>query len=104
MMKSLKILGYDNTSEYMQNILGALLSYREMFVNEDGSGTYKSVEDAYFLENDKWHIDFIGNIEQFKNQYEEYKYTNKTISFNFNSNNINNEMKFIVFNTLFSDE
>lgn len=46
----------------------------------------------------------FGNIEQFKKQVEDYKYNNKNISFSFNNENINKEMKFIVYNKLFSDE
>ena len=46
----------------------------------------------------------MGDIEQFKEQVENYKYTNKNISFPFNNENINKEMKFIVYNKIFSDE
>lgn len=85
-------------------ITKALSKYTERIVNEDKSVTYTEISTNYFLENDKWHIDFFGNIEQFKEQVNNYKYTNKNISFPFNNPNINKEVKFIVYNKLFSDE
>lgn len=104
MKNTLNVLGYSNSSEYMQRIIDTLSSYTEKFVNEDGSVIYKNVKTTYFLNNNKWHIDFFGNIEQFKEQYEKYKYPNKNIAFNFNNSNINNEIKFIFYNKLFNDE
>ncbi|WP_200905798.1 hypothetical protein [Caloranaerobacter sp. TR13] len=104
MKNTLNVLGYSNNSEYMQRIIDTLSSYTEKFVNEDGSVIYKDVKTTYFLDNNKWHINFFGNIEQFKEQYEKYKYPNKNIAFNFNNPNINNEIKFIVYNKLFNDE
>jgi len=103
-IKPLSMLGYSDSSEYMDKIINTLSSYTEKFINEDGSVTYKKIKTTYFLENDNWHIDFFGNIEQFKKQYEEYKYANKNIAFNFNNTNINNEMKFIIYNKLFNDK
>lgn len=85
-------------------ITETLSKYTEKTVNQDKSVTYIDVPTTYFLENDKWHIDFFGEIEQFKGQVEDYKYSNKNISFPFNNENINKEIKFIVYNKLFSDE
>jgi len=64
---------------------------------------YKEIKTTYFLENDKWNIDFFKDISQFKDEITNYKYTSKNISFSFN-NNINKEIKFILYNKLFSDE
>ena len=85
-------------------ITETLSKYTERVINEDKSATYTDISTNYFLENDRWHIDFFGNIEQFKEQVIRYKYSNKSISFPFNSPNINKEIKFIVYNKLFSDE
>ncbi len=85
-------------------ITETLSKYTEKKVNKDNSVTYTEIPTTYFLENNKWHIDFFANIEQFKKQVENYKYRNKNISFPFNNKNINKEMKFIVYNKLFSDE
>lgn len=85
-------------------ITETLSKYTERIVNEDKSVTYTEIPTNYFLENDNWDIDFFDNIEQFKEQVDKYKYSTKNISFPFNSENINKEVKFIVYNKLFSDE
>ncbi|MGN2371790.1 tyrosine-type recombinase/integrase [Clostridium cagae] len=98
------ILRQDTANNSNDKITETLLKYTEKKVNKDKSVTYIEMPTSYFLENDKWHIDFFGGIEQFKEQVKNHKYTNKNISFPFNNENINKEMKFIVFNKLFSDE
>ena len=90
--------------ESKDKITETLSKYTEKVINEDKSVTYTEIPTTYFLENDKWHIDFWGGIEQFKEQVENYKYSNKNISFPFNNENINTEMKFIVYTNLFSDK
>lgn len=85
-------------------ITETLSKYTEKKVNKDKSVTYTEIPTTYFLDNDKWHIDFFRDIEQFKEQVENYKYAPKNISFPFNNKNIKKEMKFIVYNKLFSDE
>jgi integrase len=104
-MKSiLNTLGYESIDDYDNKIITTLSSYIEKTPNNDGLVDYKDIKTTYFLENDKWHIGFFNGIEQFKKQIENYKYSNKNISFSFNNVNIKNETKFIVYNKLFSDE
>ena len=98
------IFRQDTVNNSNDKITETLSKYTERKVNKDKSVTYKEVPTTYFLDNNKWHIDFFKDIEQFKEQVENYKYTNKNISFPFNNENINKEMKFIVYNKLFSDE
>lgn len=85
-------------------ITETLSKYTKKTINEDKSVTYREMPTTYFLENDKWHIDFFGSIEQFKKQIQNYNHTNKNISFPLNNENVRKEMKFIVYNKLFSDE
>ena len=100
------------TSIFIQNtvnnsndkITKALSKYTEKKLNKDKLITYVEIPTTYFLKNNKWHIDFLGDIEQFKEKVENYKYTNNNISFTFNNEKINKEMKFIVYNKIFSDE
>ena len=94
----------DAANHLNDKITETLSKYTEKKVNKDKSVTYKEIPTTYFLDNDKWHIEFFGDIEQFKEQVENYKYSNKNISFPFNNENINKEMKFIVYSKLFSDE
>ena len=66
-----------NNSNY--KITETLSKYIEKKVNKDKSVTYTEIPTTYFLDNDKWHIDFFGDIEQFKEQVENYKYATKNI-------------------------
>ena len=100
----INILTNNTIVEAKDKITKTLSKYTEKVINEDKSVTYTEIPTTYFLENDKWHIDFFGDIEQFKNQVKNYKYANKNISFPFNNENLNKEMKFIVYSKLFSDE
>lgn len=98
------IFRQDTANKSNDKITETLSKYTEKKVNKDNSVTYKEIATTYFLENNKWHIVFFADIEQFKEQVKNYKYSNKNILFPFNNENINKEMKFIVYNKLFSDE
>ena len=98
------IFRQDTLNNSNDKITETLSKYIEKTINEDKSVTYTEVSTTYFLDNDKWHIEFFGNIEQFKEQVEKYKYSSKNISFPFNNDNIKKEIKFIVYNKLFSDK
>lgn len=100
----INILTNNTIVESKDKITETLSKYTEKVINEDKSVTYTEIPTTYFLENDKWHIDFFGDIEQFKEQVKNYRYSNKNIYFPFNNENINKEMKFIIYNKLFSDE
>lgn len=94
----------DITSNLKDKITVTLSKYTKKTINKDKSVTYAEIPTTYFLENNKWHINFFGEIDQFKEQVENYKHGGKNILFTFNNKNINKEMKFIVYNKLFSDE
>ena len=100
----INIRTHNTIVESNDKITETLSKYTEKVINENKSVTYTEIPTTYFLENDKWHLDFFGDIEQFKQQVKNYKYSNKNISFPFNNENINKEMKFIVYTKLFSDE
>lgn len=98
------IFRHDTVNASNDKITETLSKYTEKIINEDKSVTYTEISTTYFLENNKWNIEFFAGIEQLKEQVENYKYSNKNISFPFNNENINKEIKFIVYNKLFSDE
>ena len=98
------IFRQDTVNNSNDKITETLSKYTEKKVNKDKSVTYTEIPTTYFLDNDKWHIDFFSEIEQFKKQVENFKGGSKNISFPFNNENINKEMKFIVYSKLFSDE
>ena len=100
----LNTLGYSCVNEYNNKITTTLSTYIEKIVSNNGSVDYEEINTTYFLENDKWNIEFFKNIPQFKEQVDNYKYSNKNITFSFTKKNINKELKFLVYNKLFSDE
>ncbi|HCQ6371261.1 TPA: tyrosine-type recombinase/integrase [Clostridioides difficile] len=98
------IFRQDTVNNSNDKITETLSKYTEKIINKDKSVTYTETPTTYFLDNDKWHIEFFGDIEQFKEQVKNYKYSSKNISFPFNNENVNKEIKFVVYNKLFSDE
>ena len=98
------IFRQDTVNNSNDKITETLSKYTEKKVNKDKSVTYTEIPTTYFLDNDKWNIDFFKNIEQFKEQVEKYKSNNKNIIFRFANKNLNNEIKLIVYNKLFSNE
>jgi hypothetical protein len=103
MNEALVMLGYNNITQYKQNIINTLSSYIEKFINNDGSIRYSKIETTYFIVNNTWNIDFFGNIEQFKSEHKKYNRSGKKIFFRFNNFNINTEVKFITYHKLFKN-
>ena len=101
---TINIFRQNTVNNSNDKITETLSKYTEKKVNKNKSVTYTEIPTNYFLDNNKWHIDFFADIEQFKEQVENYKYSNKNISFSFNNENLNKEIKFIVYSKLFSDE
>ncbi|RBP95432.1 site-specific recombinase XerD [Cytobacillus firmus] len=61
------------------------------------------MKNPYFLVNDKWNIEFLGEINQFEEMVANYKYSNKNICFRFNNPTINLEVKYLYYYHLFND-
>ncbi|WP_144511489.1 tyrosine-type recombinase/integrase [Bacillus thuringiensis] len=80
-----------------------LLTYREKTVHEDGSVSTEQVNNPYFLINDKWNIDVVGEIKQFKEGVANYNFSAKNIYFRFSKPSINLEVKYIYYQQLFND-
>jgi hypothetical protein len=64
-----------------------LSAYPEKTIHTDGSINVKHVNNPYFLVNDKWNVDFIGDIKQFKKEKVDQAIkrllrANKSINFN----------------------
>lgn len=57
------IFRQDKVNNSNDKISETLSKYTEKIVNEDKSVTYTEISTTYFLENDKWHIEFFGEIE-----------------------------------------
>lgn len=81
-----------------------LSTYTEKIIHEDGSVTINVVSNSYFLVNDTWNINVIGAISNFKEQFSNYKYSNKNIRFEVKSPSVNLEIKYVWYNKLFRDE
>lgn len=94
-----------STIEHLEDnniIQKTLSSYVEVFINEDSTASYITVKDDYFFRNNEWDAKFIGDINQFKEPYSRYRQRRRYISFNFNNQNLNNELKLVFYNKLFS--
>jgi len=97
-------LGFNDINQYREKIIYELGHYTDMITNSDGSLSYIDKTNSYFLENNKWHIDFFKDIQRLKPSCEKYNSAVKNIMFEFNNNNLNLEMKYIVINKLFSSQ
>ena len=88
-------LTYNLFNDYQDNISKTLSTYTEKIVNKDKTITYKEISTSYFLESNRWNINFFSTIEQFKEQVRNYRGYHKNILFEFNNNTITKEFKFI---------
>ncbi len=90
--------------QYLLKIKEELSSFVDVKINKDGSLTKQMIMNDYFLVNDKWNLDFIGSINNFKNQYANYKGKYKNLSFIFPNPSINLEIKYVIYHRLFNGE
>lgn len=84
-----------------------LLTYPEKTIHEDGSVVIQQIQDPYFLINDMWDVERVGQIKQFSDSLQKYislksKFNN--ISFSFKSPSVNLEVKYIFYQRIFRDE
>lgn len=96
MSKEFKTIKKDNL------IAETLCKYTEININDDKTTDYKEVETLYFLNKNIWEIKFFKDIPQFKQITENLK-DSKNLEFNIKNFNVNNELKFIVYNKIFSE-
>lgn len=99
MMTSIvNLLANENILDYKQKITSAISGYTEKFINGDNSVESINVITDYFVSNNKWNINFLGNISQLKSKYNNYemKAGSKNIIFNFSDPELNRKMKYIV--------
>lgn len=90
--------------EYWNLIISSLSSYEVKDIADDGIVTRRRVKDDYFLVNDVWNVEVIGEIPDFKQHYKNYKGTNRNIAFETKNSSLALELKFVFFNKLFNDE
>ncbi|PLR76241.1 transposase [Bacillus sp. V3-13] len=80
-----------------------LVTFPTKTIHKDGSITVEQVNNPYFLVNDKWNINFLGEIKQFEEIVAAYKYTNKNVPFRFINPKVNLEVKYVFYQRLFND-
>lgn len=83
-----------------------LLTYPEKSIHEDGSVTIEPVQDSYFLINDKWNVERLGEIKQFHELVSNYMNLKRPrkICFSFANSSINLEVKYIFYRRIFNEE
>lgn len=64
-MKQMKFIGLEKIG-FHEGLEKELSTYLQKTINEDGSVLVEQVSNPYFLVNDKWKINDIGEIKQFK--------------------------------------
>lgn len=101
-MKQIKIVRSEEIKLH-EGLENELSTYFEKTIHEDGSVSVEQVSNPYFLVNDKWNIKVIGEIKQFKETVENYKYSNQNIPFRFNNPSVNLEVKYVYYQQLFND-
>lgn len=75
--------------------------------NDDGSLSYETKTDSYFLDNDTWNVDKFKEIEQFSQQYKNFRerYShNAQICFCIKNNLLNLQFKYIFHKKVFNEE
>lgn len=90
-------------NEYWELITSTLSSYEAKEILSDGNVKAYRVEDDYFLVNDVWEVDIVGQIPNFTEQYKEYKRTGKNIKFPSSNPTVSLELKFICYHKLFTE-
>ncbi|MFJ8088980.1 tyrosine-type recombinase/integrase [Lysinibacillus sp. NPDC095746] len=91
-------------NEYWDLITSTLSSYEAREVLGDGKlKTYKA-ENDYFLVNDIWKVDTVGQIPNFAELYKEYKNAGRKITFSSENPSVSLELKFVFYLKLFNDE
>jgi integrase len=91
-------------SEYWDLITSTLSSYEVKIISSDGKVQTRLVEDDYFLVNDVWNVNDIGQIPNFEQQFKRYKGSSKEVKFLTEIKNIGLELKFVFYHKLFNDE
>jgi len=91
-------------SEYWDLITSNLSSYEVKEIDNHGKVKRRLVEDDYFLVNNVWNIDVIGQIPNFHDAYNHYTGTRKNFKFSIENHAIGLELKFVFYNQLFNDK
>ncbi|MDQ0116742.1 uncharacterized protein involved in tolerance to divalent cations [Paenibacillus harenae] len=95
---------YREELRFHERLEQELSTYPEKTIHTDGSVVVEHVNNPYFLVNDKWNIDFIGEIKQFKMIAENYEHSTKNIHFRIKSITVNLEAKYLWYHELFHAE
>ncbi len=90
-------------NEYWDLITSTLSSYEVKEILSDGKVKTYRAEDDYFLVNDVWELDTIGQIPNFAEQYKELKATRRKITFSSANPSVCLELKFVCYHKLFND-
>lgn len=91
-------------SEYWDLITSNLSSYEVKEIDNHGKVKRRLVEDDYFLVNNVWNIDVMGQIPNFYAAYNHYTGKVKNVNFSIENHAIGLELKFVFYNKLFNDE
>ncbi len=91
-------------SEHSNLITSTLAFYEVKEIFNDGTVKRRLVKDDYFLINDIWNVNDIGQIPNFKERFNKFKGTTKQLKFAIERVAISQELKFVFYCYLFNDE
>ena len=91
-------------NEYWELITSILSSYEVKEILGDGTVKTYRAEDDYFLVNDVWEVNTIGQIPNFAEQYKKRKGLGKRIMFPSSNLPVSLELKFVFYYKLFNDK
>ncbi|MGH1163408.1 site-specific integrase [Bacillus mycoides] len=91
-------------SEYWDVITSTLDSYEVKEISNDGTVKKRLVKDDYFIINDIWNVNDIGQIPNFEERFKKYKTPRKELKFATECITISQELKFAFYCYLFNDE
>lgn len=103
-MEKISLRTYREELSFHERLEQELSVYPEKTIHTDGSINVKHVNNPYFLVNDKWNVDFIGDIKQFKKLAENYNHSTQNIHFRIKSSTVNLEAKYFWYHELFYAE
>lgn len=89
-------------SVFYKRIKQEMSSYSIKTIYNDGAYSMRYVNNTYFLDNDRWELDKIKEINNSNSAKTSYKSAYKDIKFRFNDPIVNLEVKYVFYKRLFN--
>ncbi|MCT2534654.1 tyrosine-type recombinase/integrase [Aquibacillus koreensis] len=91
-------------SNFHNELKQDMSSFPAQIISRDGDVSFQERDDTYFLDNNKWGLDKIRGVNQFKLMVDSSPTIRKNIKFQLEEPSLNLEVKYIFFNRLFNNQ